>query len=126
LSDGLPERVVAFHACPQEILAITNFLDDGGVRRTCGAEQGLRGCSVHLHTVLTVEQCASLAFQPFITIAPRLWSKMTASLPPRKRNVLPARNTTRHFLRTRSPIACKREKLAWMSWTTSSFTTSRS
>src|SRR5262249_5188297 len=55
----------AFYACPQEILAITNFLDDGGVRRTCGAEQGLRGCSVHLHTVLAVERMRVIGISAF-------------------------------------------------------------
>jgi hypothetical protein len=40
------------HARPQEILADANFFDDGDHRRTFGAEQGLRSCSVRLHTVL--------------------------------------------------------------------------
>ena len=65
LRDGLSERVVALHARPQEVLVIANFFDDGGVRRTCDAEQGLRGCSVHLHTFLAVERMRAIGISAF-------------------------------------------------------------
>ena len=44
------------HARPQEILVNANCFDERDLRRTFGAEQRLRSCSVHLHNILVVER----------------------------------------------------------------------
>ena len=80
--------------------------DDGGVRRACGADQGLGGRAVHLHAVLGA--CAFSASPRSITTARRRWSRTAGSLRPRRRNASPARSTIPRFRKTRSRIASTR------------------